>query len=290
MGIHDQKNTENINKKMRSWIQNELGKNDPLVSNYYVVFLSQTRYSISLSLISLLSPIKDNISVSQGFDRCIFCNPRLPPGEILDWFSKLSDKPWVTIDLPPNLYSDSSWMGLVLCAYFDPVVHFDILDSDTSRTLICHLETNVGHVRPLHGYSLTEENLVMLQQGGCILLSYRGRNCLNQANCVVASFTTDWPGLKVEICGLRLLYHYELEEFEQTILSHSMNSSSSDDWDLIHQLPTEDGNRNTQKHDYGEGTSSSRKESNFGSLRRHLDPKDKGKRVKEECSLSWIHD
>ena len=48
-GIHDQKKTEKINKEMRSWIQNELGKNDPLVSNNYVVFLSQTRYSISLS-------------------------------------------------------------------------------------------------------------------------------------------------------------------------------------------------------------------------------------------------
>ena len=53
LGIHGQKKTENINKKMRSWIQNELGKNDPLVSNNYVVFLSQTRYSISPSLTSL---------------------------------------------------------------------------------------------------------------------------------------------------------------------------------------------------------------------------------------------
>ncbi|KAF3948949.1 hypothetical protein CMV_025115 [Castanea mollissima] len=262
LGIHDQKKTENINKKTRSWIQNELGKNDPL-----------------------------------GFDRCIYNNLRLPPSEILDWFSKLSNEPWVAIDLPPNLYSDSSWMGLVLCAYFvidvNRIVHFDILDSDTPYELICHLETNVGHVRPLHGYSLAEENLIpndFLQQGGCILLSYRGRNCLNQANCVKASFTTDCPGLKVEKCGLRLLYHYELEEFEQTILSHSMNSSSSDDWDLIHQLPTEDGNRDTQEHDYGEGTSSSSKESNFGSLRSPIDPEDKGKRVLEEYSVSWTHD
>ena len=61
-----------------------------------------------------------------------------------------------------------------------------------------------------------------------------------------------------------------------------MNNSSSDDWDLIHQLPTEDGNRDTQKHDYGEGSSSSRKESNFGSQRRPIDPKDRGKQVLEE--------
>ena len=195
----------------------------------------------------------------------------------------------MTIDLPPNLYNDSSWMGLVLCAYFaidvKTTAHFDIPDSDTPYELSYHLETNVGSVIPIDGHRLTKEDLVMLQQGGCILLSYKGRgsfrNCLNQVNCIQASFITNCPGLKVEKCGLRLLYHYELEEFEQT-MSHSMNNSSSDDWDLIHQLPTEDGNRDTQKHDYGEGTSSSRKESNFGSLRRPIDPKDKGKQVLEE--------
>ena len=195
----------------------------------------------------------------------------------------------MTIDLPPNSYNDSSWMGLVLCAYFaidvKTTAHFDIPDSNTPYELSYHFETNVDGVIPIDGHRLTKEDLVMLQQGGCILLSYKGRgsfrNCLNQVNCIQASFITNCPGLKVEKCGLRLLYHYELEEFEQT-MSHSMNNSSSDDWDLIHQLPTEDGNRDTQKHDYGEGASSSRKESNFGSLRRPIDPKDKGKQVLEE--------
>nr|XP_023903894.1 uncharacterized protein LOC112015694 [Quercus suber] len=251
--ILNQKRIENRNRKMRSLIRNELGKSDTL-----------------------------------DFDRCIFYNPRLPSSEILEWFNPQSDKPWLTIPLPPNLYNDSTWMGLVLCAYFaidvNLTAHFDILDLDTSPGLICHLETNVGGMGPLLSYHPTKEDLViMLQQGGCILLSYRGRNCLNQVNCIKASFTTNCPGLKVEKCGFRLLYRNELEESEQTI-SHSMNSSS-DDWDLIRQLTTDDVNRDKQKHD-GEGissrTSSSRKESNFGSQRRPIDPKDKGKRVLEE--------
>ena len=132
-------------------------------------------------------------------------------------------------------------MGLVLCAYFaideNPTTHFDILDSDITYGLVYHLQTNVGSVRPLVAYHLTKENLVMLQQGGCILLSYEGRgsfqNCLNQVSCIKASFRADCPGLKVEKCGLRLLYHYDLEEFEQTI-SHSMNSSL-DGWNIICQ-------------------------------------------------------
>ncbi|KAF3950460.1 hypothetical protein CMV_023791, partial [Castanea mollissima] len=254
--ILNEKKIENINRKMRSLIRNELGKNDTL---------------------------------DFDFDRCIFDNPRLPLSEILEWFkfNHRSDEPWLTIPLPPNLYNDSAWMGLVLCAYFaidvNPTASFDILASDTSPGLICHLETNVGAVGPFLGYDLTKEDLVKLQHGGCILLSYRGRNCLNHVNRIKASFKTDCPGLKVEKCGFRLLYRYELEESEQTI-SHSMNSSS-DDGDFIYQLPTDDGNRDKQKHD-GEGTSSrtssSRNESNFESLRRPIDPKHKGKQVLEE--------
>ena len=53
LGILDQTKTENINRKIWSGIQNVIRKTDTLVINNYVVFLSQTRYSISLSLISL---------------------------------------------------------------------------------------------------------------------------------------------------------------------------------------------------------------------------------------------
>ena len=59
--ILNQKKLENENRKMRSLIRNELGKNDTPVINNYVVFLSQTRYSISLSLISLTLTPKNTI-------------------------------------------------------------------------------------------------------------------------------------------------------------------------------------------------------------------------------------
>ena len=179
----------------------------------------------------------------------------MPSSEFLEWFNHRSDEPRLKIPLPPNLYDDSTWMGLVLCAYFaideNPTTHFDIPDSDTDYHVAYYLETNVGSVRPLGGHCLNKEDLVMVQEGGCILLSYERRgsfqNCQNQVNCIKASFTTNCPGLKVEKRGLRLLYHYDLEEFEQTI-SKSMNSSP-DDCDLIHQLTTDDVNRDKQKHD-----------------------------------------
>ena len=78
--------------------------------------------------------IKHNISVSQGFDRCLFYDPHFPPSEILEWFSDWNDEHWVTIPLPPNLYNDSTWMGLVLCASFsvdvNQTAHIHIMDSE----------------------------------------------------------------------------------------------------------------------------------------------------------------
>ncbi|XP_065622957.1 uncharacterized protein LOC136064755 [Quercus suber] len=219
LGIHDQRKTENINREIWSGIQNLIHETDTM-----------------------------------GWDRCIFYNSRLPSSEFLEWFDHQSDEPWLKIPVPPNLYNDSTWMGLVVCAYFaideNPTAHFDILDSDLPYGLAYHLQTNVGSVRPVVSYRLTKENLVMLQQGGCILLSYEARgsfqNCLNQVSCIKASFKADCPGLKVEKCGLRLLYHYDLEEFEQMnspsddleefeqTISHSMNSSLGG-WDIIFQ-------------------------------------------------------
>ena len=158
----------------------------------------------------------------------------------------------MTIPLPPNLYNDSAWMGLVLCASFavdvNLTAHLDILFPEYSFHLAYLLETNVATARPLDGYHLTKENLKMLQQGRFIWLSYisRGsiRNYPNQCSYIKASITTNCPGLKVEQCRLRLVYSHDGEEFKQTI--GDPMKSSSDDSDLIPQLTTDNGNRYKQ--------------------------------------------
>ena len=96
--------------------------------------------------------------------------------KILEWFSHWSDEPQVTIPLPPNVYNDSTWMGLVLCASVaieaNPTAILDIQNSETSYNLICHLETNIECVEPFHVHPITEKDLKLLQQGGFIWLSY----------------------------------------------------------------------------------------------------------------------
>ena len=66
----------------------------------------------------------------------------------------------MTIPLPPNVFNDNTWMGLVLCASIaveaNPTAILDIQNSETSYNLICHLETNIECVEPLHVHHITE--------------------------------------------------------------------------------------------------------------------------------------
>ncbi|GLT71755.1 hypothetical protein SLA2020_437520 [Shorea laevis] len=94
----------------------------------------------------------------------------------------------------------------------------DNLDSQVPSNLICHLETNIGSLEPLHKYCLTKEDLKLLRLGGFIWLSYIPRvsflNCLNQSSSIEASIISDCPGLTVQKCGFRILYQKDEVEFE----------------------------------------------------------------------------
>ncbi|KAL4600210.1 hypothetical protein ACB092_11G181800 [Castanea dentata] len=158
------------------------------------------------------------------FDQCRVYNSCFPLCEILEWFSHQSDEPPVTIPLPPNVFNDNTWMGLVLCASIaveaNPTAILDIQNSETTCNLICHLETNIESVEPLHVHHITEEDLKLLQQGGFIWLSYipRGsfQESLNQCNQIEASVAIDFPGL-VQKSGFHLLYKHDEVEFKETI-------------------------------------------------------------------------
>ena len=187
----------------------------------------------------------------------------------MEWCSHRSDVPRVTIPLPPNLYNDSTWMGLVLCTSFAVDVNkiTYILNLEFPFVLRFDLKTHVGSVETFRAYRLTKENIRKLQPGGFIWLFYIGRGSfqtsLDQCSCIKASFSTNYTGLKVQKCGLRLLYRNDVEEFKQTI-----------------------GNWMKQMHDDEETssrTSSSSEDSHLEILRGPIDSmlKDKGKRVLE---------
>ncbi|KAK9995038.1 hypothetical protein SO802_024741 [Lithocarpus litseifolius] len=160
------------------------------------------------------------------FDRCLVYSSCLPPCKILEWFRLQSEEPQLRIPLPPNLFDDSTWMGLALCISFEVNVNeaaaLNIEDSETSYYLICHLEASIECVEPLHVYCLTGEHLKkLLQLGGFNWLFYIShgsfRDSLNQCTWIEAKIGIDYPDLTLQKCGLHLLYQHEEAEFKETI-------------------------------------------------------------------------
>ena len=94
-------------------------------------------------------------------------------------------------------------MGLALCASVaveaNPAAILDIHNSETSYHLICHLETSIECVEPIHVHHITKEDLKLLQQCGFIWMFCipRGsfQESFNQCSRIEASVAIDFPSL-----------------------------------------------------------------------------------------------
>ena len=135
--------------------------------------------------------------------------------------------------LTRKLYNNTTWMGVALCALFsvakDVANVNDIMDSKTSFKLICQLKASNGpndlSVKPRHIYWLTKEDLMISLLGGLIWLTYIPRGSfpdwLYDSDYINVSFETNCSYLKVQNCGLRLLYQRSVEEFKNCMKSES---------------------------------------------------------------------
>ncbi|KAM6565485.1 hypothetical protein CsatA_024613 [Cannabis sativa] len=168
--------------------------------------------------------------------------------EILEWFRNYAIGPSVKLELPTSttLLSDENWLGLALCAYFtdlDPQ-HPNIGECSSPHHLICQLQTDRGNLEHPHVHRTTNEEFRYLDhEGRFIWLSYIPRGWfsdeqqqLNDCSVIEASFASDsGRSLRVEKCGLCLLFRHQEDEFKRTI-AHCMKSSSQNE-DLVCSMP-----------------------------------------------------
>ena len=147
----------------------------------------------------------------------------------------------MTFRLTRRLHNRSTWLGVALCAVFlvtnDVASLIDIMDSISSYKLICHLEASNGlvllsnglSVKPRHIYWPTKEDLMISLLGGLIWLTYIPRGSfpdwLYDCDYINVSFETNCSYLKVQNCGLRLLYQRSVEEFKNCV-KNCMKSES----------------------------------------------------------------
>nr|POE99873.1 hypothetical protein CFP56_35518 [Quercus suber] len=253
--------------KMKQDHDDETGPRRASSSNEIQIHHEITRMSIDKGE---TSEAKDQHCHSNllDFDHSLVHNFCFLKSEILDWFSNESDSPSLTVQ---NLCSDNTWIGFALYACFEFNENqnsiLDILDSEGSYNLICHLETKIGSVKPRHIYCPTKKDLMLLQLGGFIWFSYIPPGSLPDwlNHCIHAkfSFATNCPGLTVQKCGLHPLYKHTVQECSlrlnklceitsKEILTHNVKLLS-DNWNIFWNLTNT--NKRKQKHDNEAGPS-----------------------------------
>jgi hypothetical protein len=95
--------------------------------------------------------------------------------------------------------------------------------SEIPQFLYCQVRTSVAGVNDeiLACQTSKVEIMWLNNLGRFIWISYVPgepfKNMLRQCSRIEGLFVSDWPGVMVQECGLRLLYQRDLEEFEQKL-------------------------------------------------------------------------
>ncbi|XP_062003591.1 uncharacterized protein LOC133721072 isoform X2 [Rosa rugosa] len=196
------------------------------------------RLLLQQSKVATLSLGGHAISAFKNFDPSsaynLIC---LSDKEIPVWFEYgMSSSSRVGIRLPLNLHDVDSWRGLAIC------VAFEVNDEGAMASLVnllCHLRANKDNycLNPMPMCSISRKKLKSLHLRRFIWLTYIPRVLLtelNVVNDVEARIYVSSPGLRVDSCGIRLLYGHEEREFN-SLVTESW-TSFFDDLPLIRRL------------------------------------------------------
>ncbi|KAM5574594.1 disease resistance protein RUN1 [Rosa sericea] len=147
----------------------------------------------------------------------------------------------VSIQLPPHesLHKSKKWMGFALCTSL-------VVDKHTAKKDYvgsCRFQWGRSHAI---GFNLTLDfRPFMIADAHQLLVFYLPRAVIPQlfieasSREIFTSYETGSPGVKVQICGLRILYKQDLQGFVQTI-THCILRSSGAPFEVYNKLVVED--------------------------------------------------
>jgi hypothetical protein len=127
----------------------------------------------------------------------------------------------VRIVLPPKWYYNSHWMGFAICAVFSFHKHPSAinLDSGFLHPFKCHVETDLGCVRPFYESSISEAQ-VGNDQRSIIWVLFAPRWVFSEQwseiTWVEFSFMSESEHVSALKCGVRLVFQEDMEEFTRT--------------------------------------------------------------------------
>ncbi|XP_039171576.1 disease resistance protein RPV1 isoform X3 [Eucalyptus grandis] len=155
--------------------------------------------------------------------------------EIPEWFSYQAVGPLLDIDMPPN-WHDYNWRGFAICASFKQIKCSPCQDLENDHFIFCGFHADGNQLGPLFKFPIRFVNSGCLWLGHVLDTEFPcDTNWETMSNHIVASFTITNPGLKVEKCGVHLVYKWSPSQFDDYLVRWS--SSSPRDWDrFYHEL------------------------------------------------------
>ncbi|KAB2626686.1 TMV resistance protein N-like [Pyrus ussuriensis x Pyrus communis] len=167
------------------------------------------------------------------------------PGiKIPKWFGQLyRSGSHARIQLPPNLYDDSNWLGVAVCGYFTVHEHRptnettpdseETCPAQTHPALVCELLTNVASKR-IFGTEFTNKAMWLdawldaccftwFIYIPCVLFS----RSLNQCDRICAILTTRNPDIWPHACARRLVYKQDVDDLVQILTLSTLKAGSS---------------------------------------------------------------
>ncbi|KAL3733908.1 hypothetical protein ACJRO7_023285, partial [Eucalyptus globulus] len=158
--------------------------------------------------------------------------------EIPEWFGYQAVGPSLSIDMPPDWHYDS-WRGFAICASFERINCSPCQDLENDHFIFCGFHADGNQLGPLFRFPIRFVN------SGCLWLGYVSdtqfpcdTNWETMSNHIVASFTITNPGLKVEKCGVHLVYELSAVIFNDLLVRQC--SSSPRDWDrFYHEIESQ---------------------------------------------------
>lgn len=149
------------------------------------------------------------------------------------WFSYQNLGSYIKIDWPPNLHDNPRWMGLAVYALYTIDKQRDVssyIQNPTVFLRIFSLSAS-GEVPLAPGIDIPlSKNLFMKSSHQILLIHYipRNRFQLNRCSHIWASFGSDNRDVKVQMCGIRLVFEYDVEGYLQTLVQCILEIPTAD--------------------------------------------------------------
>nr|XP_023929824.1 uncharacterized protein LOC112041155 [Quercus suber] len=184
---------------------------------------SQSNDRLKGKLLSLLLRVyQGNLARNHKYDY-VFPNTKVP-----NWFSNRNFCSDIRIKLPTNLQNDGRCIGIAVCAYYtvrkQPAISGD--NKDLASFLNFYYPLVSDRVCLARHRVFQESKDIFVESPHRILVFYIPQVLLRLEECrhIGASFEHDKPDVRVEECGLRLVYEQDVENFVQTLAQCMLES------------------------------------------------------------------